>query len=266
MNKRTPTIRLLEVIEAFCESPDTNISAISNQLDIPLPTVYRNIDNLLEAGFLAKDPADRISAGPRLRRLLYNSLARESSLAERRSLLQKLSDSIEETVSISVPRGHGLYYFDRVESHWPMRLTLNPGDKLPMISSASGKLYLSTLPNETALRIFKNEKKNQTARLAIKRESEFIKELDKIRDNEFALDNEEFFDGMVGAAVPIKSLDGRYSAFLSTHGLVARKSIEATRSEISALQECADQLTALFFSQQSVTGDYLRGAEVSQVS
>ena len=266
MNKRTPTIRLLEVIEAFCESPYTNISAISNQLDIPLPTVYRNIDNLLEAGFLAKDPADRISAGPRLRRLLYNSLARESSLAERRSLLQQLSDSIEETVSISVPRGHGLYYFDRVESHWPMRLTLNPGDKLPMISSASGKLYLSTLPNETALRIFKNEKKNQTARLAIKRESEFIKELEKIRDNEFALDNEEFFDGMVGAAVPIKSLDGRYSAFLSTHGLVARKSVEAARSEISALQGCADQLSALFFSQQSVTGDYLRGAEVSQVS
>jgi hypothetical protein len=68
---------------------------------------------------------------------------------------------------------------------------------------------------------------------------------------------------MVGAAVPIKSLDGRYAAFLSTHGLVARKSIEVVRAEISALQECADQLTSLFFSQQPTTGSYSKAIEVT---
>lgn len=255
---RTPTIRLLEVIEALCDSADTNVANISEQLGIPQPTVYRNIESLLDSGFLAKDPTGRICTGPRLRKLLYSSLSREAALTDRRSLLQRLSNAIEETVSISVPRGHELYYFDRIESHWPMRFTLNAGDKLPLISSASGKLYLSTLPVDTVKRIFKNERTTQTARKAIKKESDFLKELDRIRKDGYALDNEEFFDGMVGAAVPIMSLDGQYAAFLSTHGLVVRKSIEIVLKEIPALLECAENLSTLFFSSSKSIPDTSR--------
>ena len=49
-------------------------------------------------------------------------------------------------------------YFDRIEFHWPMQLNLEAGDHLPLHASASGKLYLSSIKKEDALKIFNNIK------------------------------------------------------------------------------------------------------------
>lgn len=244
--KRTAAIRILEILEEVCADRDPNITEISSRLDIPVPTIYRNIDSLLDSGFLSKDPAGRLCPGLRLRTLLFSSLFREPAVTRRRSILENLSAKIQETVSISVPYANSLIYFDRVESHWPLRFSVNVGDRLPIPGSASGKLYLSTMKDEDALAIFRENVSRPHAVNTIRDESLFLRELTRVRKSGYALDDEEFFDGMIGAAVPIRDSRDEIRAYLSTHCLKTRKSMEVLKSELPSLFEVARLLQDLY--------------------
>jgi DNA-binding IclR family transcriptional regulator len=70
-------------------------------------------------------------------------------------------------------------------------------------------------------------------------------ELLKIGDNELGTDNEEFVDGMVACAVPIKDEDGRLFACLFTHAPVIRKSLDELLAFESVLRQAAIELGEL---------------------
>src|SRR3546814_13684370 len=41
-----------------------------------------------------------------------------------------------------------MIYWDRVETHWPLKFQLSIGSRVPLHCTAGGKLYLSSLPAE----------------------------------------------------------------------------------------------------------------------
>lgn len=246
---RTTTLRILEVIEAICESPGDGIAELGQRLKIPQPTLYKHIDSLVKAGFLARDPARRVTAGIRLRNILFSTLPEEPLVAQRRAILRELMNKVQETTSLSVANGLDLYYFDRVEFNWPVNYKLGVGDKLPITESASGLLYLSTMDPKVALDIFRSELPH-VSRPSRTDEAKFLRELETVRRQEFALDDEVFLPGMNGAAVPVRDQNGGWFAFLSMHGLKVRKDMKQVRAEVPLMREAADRLERLYFGNQ----------------
>ena len=61
---------------------------------------------------------------------------------------EQLTEEIGETCGIAVPNGSEMVYYDRVQSDWPLQLHLQVGSHTPSWCTASGKLYLSSLPKE----------------------------------------------------------------------------------------------------------------------
>jgi len=235
--------RILEIVEAICQNPEfATAQSLSQRLDIPAPTIYRWLDTLLEERFIAAHASGHFIPGERIRDMILDSLKYEPNVTERRSILRHLSDKLNETVSLSIPHGTKLIYFDRLESHWPFQATLKVGSALPLHCCASGKLYLSTLDFDIALGIFKRIKAKDSARNTITKLSEFKQELIKIKQHGYALDHEEWFDDMVGAAVPVLSDDGVLAACLSTHALATRKSMQKLHDEIPLMLEAAKEL------------------------
>ena len=222
---------------------------LAEELSIPLPTVYRLLNALTEEGFAATAPSGRFIPGPRLRSLVLNSLQYEPNVTERRAILRKLSNQLGETVSLSVPEGTKLVYFDRVESHWPFQINLKIGDPLPLYCCASGKLFLSSFESAAALRVFEDIERGIRARNTITKKKPFAEELKKIADQGYALDDQEWFDDMVGASVPIKNANGALCACLSTHALNTRKPLSVVHEQIPIMQSAAGELEKLFFSE-----------------
>lgn len=246
--KRTSPRRILEVVEAICRSPRTATPALLAQtLDIPLATIYRLLETLVEERFIASSPSGAYIPGDRLRTLVLDSLQYEPKVTERRAILRKLSDQLNETVSLSVPQGTKLIYFDRVESHWPFQVTLKIGDPLPLHCCASGKLYLSTFTIDAALAVLENIRPEKRARNTITANDSFSAELARIDADGYALDDQEWFDDMVGAAVPIRNRDGAFCASLSTHALITRKSLADIEAQIPDMMAAAEALQNLFF-------------------
>ncbi|NKB26444.1 MAG: hypothetical protein GKR99_02320 [Rhodobacteraceae bacterium] len=237
--------RILEIIEAICLNPEAATAArLSQSLEIPSPTIYRWLDALSEERFIAPTASGHYVPGERFRDLILNSLQYEPKVTERRSLLRSLSDQLKETVSLSIPHGTKLIYFDRLESHWPFQVNLKVGAPLPLHCCASGKLYLSTLDPKAAMGVFERIAKTEFARNTITTKSAFAAELEKIRTQGYAIDNEEWFDDMVGAAVPIFGDSGALMACLSTHALTTRKSVDDLEKDIPQMRDFALKLKA----------------------
>ena len=247
-NSRTSPRRILNILEEIIVDPD-NFTAkkISHKLNIPLPTVYRHIETLCEEKYLVANSSKKYLPGPKIRNLILKSLPYEPNFTLRRSYLRKLTNDIEETVSLSVPIGTKLVYFDRIEFHWPMQLNLEAGDHLPLHASASGKLYLSSIEEEKVIQIFKNIKTPKTAKNTITDISQFKKEIKKIKNQGYAFDDEEWFNGMVGLSVPIFNSNEELCFCLSTHTAKSRKDINDLKKILSVMQSSANNLKKVLF-------------------
>jgi len=180
INSRTSPRRILNILEEIIVDPN-NFTAkkISHKLKIPLATIYRHIETLCEEKYLVASSSKKYLPGPKIRNIILKSLPYEPNFTLRRSYLRKLTNDIEETVSLSMPIGTKLVYFDRIEFHWPMQLNLEAGDHLPLHASASGKLYLSSIIEDEVIQIFKNIKTPKTAKNTITDISEFKKNFTK---------------------------------------------------------------------------------------
>ena len=248
INSRTSPRRILNILEEIIIDPD-NFTAkkISHKLNIPLPTIYRHIETLCEEKYLVASNSKKYLPGPKIRNLILKSLPYEPNFTLRRSYLRKLTNDIEETVSLSIPIGTKLVYFDRIEFHWPMQLNLEAGDHLPLHASASGKLYLSSIEEEKVIQIFKNIKTPKTAKNTITDISQFKKELRKIKNQGYAFDDEEWFDGMVGLSVPIFNSKNELCFCLSTHTAKSRKDINDLKKILSIMLSSANNLKKVLF-------------------
>ena len=248
MKSRTSPRRILNIMEEILTDPD-NLTAkkISQKLKIPLATVYRQLEILCEERFLIQNVNKTFIPGPKIREIILKSLPYEPNFTLRRSHLRKLTNDIQETVSLSIPIGTKLVYFDRIEFHWPMQLNLEAGDHLPLHASASGKLYLSFLKEQDATDIFKNIKTPKTAKNTIIEISQFKKELRKINSQKYAFDDEEWFNGMVGVSVPIFNKNNELCFCLSTNTAKSRKNIDDLKKILPTMQTAAANLKKVLF-------------------
>ena len=248
INSRTSPRRILNILEEILLDPDSfTAKKISHKLNIPLATVYRHIETLCDERYLVAGNSKKYIPGPKIRNIILQSLPYEPNFTLRRSYLRKLTEEIKETVSLSVPIGTKLVYFDRIEFHWPMQLNLEAGDHLPLHASASGKLYLSSIKKDNALEIFKNIKTPKTAKNTITEIDKFKKELNKINKQGYAFDDEEWFNGMVGISLPITNFKNELCFCLSTHTAKSRKNIDDLKKIYPSMLSAAKNLKKSLF-------------------
>ena len=248
INSRTSPRRILNILEEIIADPDSfTAKKISHKLNIPLPTIYRHIETLCDEKYLVASSSKKYLPGPKIRNIILKSLPYEPNFTLRRSYLRKLTNDIEETVSLSMPIGTKLVYFDRIEFHWPMQLNLEAGDHLPLHASASGKLYLSSIDEDKVIQIFKNIKTPKTAKNTITDITQFKREIKKIKNQGYAFDDEEWFDGMVGVSVPIFNSNKELCFCLSTHTAKSRKDISDLKKILSIMTSSANNLKKVLF-------------------
>ena len=234
---------MLEIIEAIgqAERP-LSPTDLALQLNIPKPSVHRLLQQLEAERFVQMDMRGAWIAGSRLRSMSLSILASDHSKTARQAILNDLAETIGETCGIAVPDGTHMLYFDRVQTNWPLQINLPVGTHTPIWCTSSGKLYLSTLPDEERHKILSYLSLTKHARNTLTDSESLEFALQKIRTQGFGIDNEEFVDGMVACSVPIRHRNGRMLASLFTHCPVIRKSLDELTRFVPALKKAAKEL------------------------
>jgi IclR family acetate operon transcriptional repressor len=248
--KGSSITRVLEIIEAISRAERPMSPAeLAFLLDIPKPSIHRLLQQLEADNYVQINMRGLLLPGDRMHNIALGVLHSSRFKALRQAILKDLAETIGETCGIAIPDGTEMIYYDRVESNWPLRIHLPVGSHTPVWCTASGKLYLSSLPKERRHRIVGKLPLDKVARNTFTESESLERELLTIQVNDLGTDNEEFVDGMVACSVPIKDQDGRLFACLFTHAPVIRKSLAELLDFEPVLRRAAIELGDLLKEQ-----------------
>lgn len=245
---RPATERTLQVLEALAGAGRSmSLKEIAATLELPQATAFRLCQRLEIERYLVREVGSRrYSIGVRLLRLGLGIVRAAGPTTARHAILTELVSEIGETCNLTAPVGMDVVYLDRVEAHWPLRVSLEPGSRVPLHCTASGKLFLATMPAETRDRTLASLALNVHTPNTIIAPPVLKRELARIAKRGFATDNEEFLVGLTAVAVPLKDKKGKLLAAIACHAPRARVELKQLVGKIDLLQHAARRIEKTF--------------------
>lgn len=246
--QRPATERALALLEAAASAgrPAT-LKELETMCGLPTATTFRLCGRLQEQGYLMRD-ADprRFTVGPRLMRLGLEIVRAAGPANARRNVLAELVEAIGETCNLTCPSRGEVLYLDRVETKWPLRMALEPGSRVPIHCTASGKLFLAHMPGAQRDRVLAEAPLARHAPNTIVTTKALLQDLKKIVRRGYSADNEEFLAGLVAVAVPVHDNDGRVVAAVACHAPEARMSLAKLLQKRPLLEAAAARMAETF--------------------
>lgn len=239
--------RVLDILDAVASSTKPlSATEINNELNLPKASAHRLCAELEARGYLLKQINGKSYVpGNRLRDVAVGVLANARFSATRQAILTRLAEAVGETCNIAYPDGLYMAYSDRVETKAPLRLQFPIGMRVPLYCTASGKLYLSTLPRARRKAIVGKLKMVKHAKNTITDPDELLAQIEEINQTEVSIDNQELYDGVIAIAVAITDKQGRFYSSLAIQAPTTRISIEDRDKYIPLLQAAAKELSLL---------------------
>ncbi|HEY0877964.1 MAG TPA: IclR family transcriptional regulator [Zeimonas sp.] len=237
-------LRAIRVMETIAESEvPPHLADLCRTLGLPKPTVFRILSTLEYAGLVAREPGSkRYRSGRRLTRLSGAVLLNSPSCAARRAILEELVEQTGETCNLSVPDGHCVVYLDRVEADWPLRVSLTAGSCIPLCASASGKLFLGAMSRRSRERLIRQCPLIRHTPQTLDDPGRLEAEIERVQQQGYATDNEEYLPGVCCVAVPVVDADGRVVAALSLHAPLSRLSLDEALQFLPAMRSAAVEM------------------------
>jgi len=137
-------------------------------------------------------------------------------------VLDKLAHEVNETVNLAQFSNSLAVYLDKAESRRSLQLKASVGDRLPIYCTGLGKSMLSILDRDIADRLISNLGMKKLTKHTIIDPKSLIKHLDLVKENGYSVDNEEYEEGLVCIAVPLKVSEINFIGGISISGPINR--------------------------------------------
>ena len=154
--------------------------------------------------------------------------------------LEQLSEAIHESSSASILDAGEIVYVARSAQRRVMLIGLNVGSRLPAYCASMGRVMLAALPEDEARRRLEAVKREKHTPKTLTGMADLMKELARVREQGYALIDEELELGLRSLSVPLRTMDGRTLAALNLCAASARVSVEEMHTRyLPAMQRTA---------------------------
>ena len=204
----------LRILSLFDEQrPSWRVSDLAVAAGLPMPTVYRVVMTLTSEGYLNHLPNGEYRPGVRTLTLGMAALRSLNLVGIAAPKLQDLGERTGETVNLAVLSGDRVLYLIRLRNSDLVTANIQVGSTLPAVHTSIGKLLLAYL-DEAELKALITDasfsaNSGPNAKLSL---AELREELRVIRDQGWAMQDEELAYGLRSVAGPITGPDGRVVA------------------------------------------------------
>lgn len=163
---------------------------------------------------------------PKLINLSRGFLVPISLGEESARILENLTHSLDESSSVGMLDGGEIVYIERVEVRRIYSSSITNGTRLPAACSSIGRVLLAALSDKDLHNWLRLYKLNGFTDKTITDPLEFWEEIERIRGQGYAINDEELEIGIRSIAVPIMSPSGRTIAALNASTVSARHTRE----------------------------------------
>jgi len=204
----------LRILSLFDEQrPSWRVTDLAAAAGLPMPTVYRIVMTLTAEGYLDHLPNGDYRPGVKTLTLGTAALRSLDLVALATPKLQRLGEATGETVNLAVLTGDRVLYLVRLRNSDLVTANIQVGSTLPAVTTSIGKLLLAHLDEaDLEERITEESFAAQHGPNAKVSLDELHDELVKIREQGWALQDEELAYGLRSVAGPITGHDGRVIA------------------------------------------------------
>jgi DNA-binding IclR family transcriptional regulator len=131
-------------------------------------------------------------------------------------------------------RNGEVIYIDKVDTEGGLSLATYIGYRTDPHAAAGGKVLLSELSPKEIMNIYREKPLKPYGKNTITEMDALLKELEKIRKQGYAIDNEEYYKGVRCVAAPIRA-GGRIVAALSVTGSIFTMTMQLIQNELKQL-------------------------------
>lgn len=243
--------KVLQILEALQgSSSGLGLKAICQQTGINKSTAHRFLKHLERERYLLRTEAGAYLIGPRLSQLSARGNQEATLQAVARPILWDLWKSTHETVNLGVLDQGTVLYIDVIESPHEFRLSSRVGTRRSVHVTALGKALVAFLPEETRRTILDSIAFQPATPKTIGTLVQFRQELEKIRRQGYAVDDEEAVQGARCVSAPILNSAGTPIAAVSVSGPVTRVTPGLVSALAGAVTSAARAISAAMgFSQ-----------------
>lgn len=237
--------RALKIMDLFGEhTTELKITEISERMDLHKSTVHSLLKTLQEYSYISQNPENgKYRLGLKLaERGNFVISSMDISKVARKYLLE-LSEKTGQTVHLGILEGRAGVYIDKVEGKQSIIRYSRIGRRLPLHSTSIGKVLLAFQDSDEIQRLLKDFHYQQQTTRTITNEAVFRKELEKIQQQSYAVDDQENEQGVRCAAVPIFNGKGQVLASISISTLIARVNDQELSVFIDLLKTACNELS-----------------------
>lgn len=229
--------RGMQVLEAFSSaSPSLSLSEIAAAVGLGKSTAFRFVHTLERLGYLTRDPETRrYRPGLRVLRLGFTALNSLGLAQIVQPHLQALSARTGETSNMSVRDGAEVVYVARNSTQQIVGINLSVGSRLPVYCTSMGKAQLIDLSREELGRLLGEGPYPAHGPKTLTNLDDLLAELARVRQQGYALNDEELAAGLRSVAAPIRGCDGEIVAAINVSVPAARMSRQVLETVLAPL-------------------------------
>lgn len=185
--------RIFQVIETLSFTGSMGLIQLSNQLGLHKSTVHRILTSLIYMGYVRhEEETGKYALSFKLLEVSSRILDQMDILGLIHPYLKRLAQQTGETVHFVQKDGNEAVYIDKVESNVnAVRLVSRVGSHIPLYCSGVGKAILADMKEEEIKKIWESSTIIPLTSYTIIDLKELQKELNKIKQTGYAIDNEE---------------------------------------------------------------------------
>jgi IclR family pca regulon transcriptional regulator len=237
--------RGLAVITAFsAERQRMTLSEVAKVTGLTRAAARRFLLTLQRLGYVTADDRE-FSLGPRTLELGYAYLSSTPFWELAQPHMETLVDRLHESSSISVLDGDEIVYVSRMPTKRIMTVSLSVGSRLPAYPTSMGRVLLAGLPDGALdaylgrVELVPLTTRTVTDPVAMRRI------LLEVREQGFALVDQELEDGVRSVAAPLRDARGRVVGALNVSAHAARTTLDRLRREfVPTLLETTEAINA----------------------
>ncbi|MBO0455501.1 IclR family transcriptional regulator [Enterococcus hulanensis] len=225
------------------ESP-MSLNDISKQTNLPKATASRLLYTLMTMGYAQQNPKTADYSLTLKFKLLTNSTTISHDIVSLvRPYMQQISSELNEATCLSLCDKQELVYIESIDSQDNLlNVTQKIGKRAPLYCTGAGKLYLSKMTEEELDHYLAQTQLVSLTDQTIITATDLKKELRKVKEQGFSMDDEECEMGVKCVAIPLMDQQQTLLATLS----VSMPSIRASSEKISQTVEVLKHVTQNF--------------------
>src|SRR6267154_1808206 len=238
--------RALQIIETLAEDDEGyRLSDLAVRTGLSTSTAHRLLATLEKRRFVQFDRTEsKWHIGAQSFSVGATFARRRNFVAQAMPYLRKLRDLTRETATLAVVDDESIIVLTRMESREIMRSLTKVGGRVAMVASGVGKAVLATYSDAEVGAIIRHHGMPRLTEKSIVRPGDLFKELERVRRQGFAIDDEEACMGLRCIAAVVYNDCAEPLAAISVSGMTSRVSDDRLPDLGRIVREVAAELTA----------------------